>query len=73
MKKTKIWCSVIWGTMKWDNKFKYQTCAIKETCTVQECLGVQSLQVVETFCYLSKTIGARRSLTSKALWKIRSR
>ena len=57
--------------MKEDNKFKCQQTDIPENCPGIE-LNAQSLEMVETFCYLCDTIGARRGAFDSAKTKIKS-
>ena len=63
------------GRQKEDDDFECRTCASQETEADKNCLGIklngQSLEVVERFCYLSDTIGARRGAVNRVLVKKR--
>ena len=56
-------CSGVKGRLKENNQFKCKRCTVGETVgdldiKTVECDG-QSLEVVQKFCYLGDTIGAR--------------
>ena len=57
------WCSGIRGKLEKDNNFKCQASANHHTGIAEDFPGIelngQSLKIVEKFCYLGGTTGAR--------------
>ena len=69
-------CSGIKGRLKTDQEFKCNSCAQGECVTAEESVVVncdgQCLDIVEKFCYLGDTIGARGSVEDSVTARIKS-
>ena len=69
-------CSGFEGKLKVDSKFKCQTCINQQTDRAKDSpcikLNDQSLEIVEKFCYLGDTVGARRGQYDSIITRIKS-
>ena len=76
----RCWVHRIWsgirGTLKEDSKFKYHKCASQPTDVAEDCPGIklngQPIEIVEKYCYLHNTIGAKGGTVDSITIKIRS-